>query len=325
MIPYNYRQLMKAGRFNDPVGMKIWLRHWPDVKAKVMASLRETVPIDVSPIAHILSGTKLPTVNLFPPWKHFYFELKSPYDPELRAVYEKAGGTLPERRTPDGVCVHVQTHEDLRVLAMKSGQKLPENMGSGWVYGVFGISYPQKGLAFVSHMSAFFIRTDGSLVMHPKSTKDRPRYILAIGLPEGLINKPGLLNQQQLRQGGQMDANVDCSSTIRFVSFMQARNIKAKRKHYPEYKARKKQRHKVYKYYELTVVKPAINEVNQPHGEGVKGKALHSVRGHIRHYSEEHPMFGTPGLSGAFFIAQHIRGDIKHGEVKKTYATKGRQ
>lgn len=44
---------------------------------------------------------------------------------------------------------------------------------------------------------------------------------------------------------------------------------------------------------------------------------LHVVRGHIRKYSPEKPMFGK--LTGQFWIPNHVRGDASDGVIEKDY------
>jgi hypothetical protein len=58
----------------------------------------------------------------------------------------------------------------------------------------------------------------------------------------------------------------------------------------------------------------------QATGMGVKGKALHLVRGHFAEYSEDAPRFGRAkdGV-GRFWIPAHARGSLDHGAVIKDY------
>jgi hypothetical protein len=48
-------------------------------------------------------------------------------------------------------------------------------------------------------------------------------------------------------------------------------------------------------------------------------RALHIVRGHFTHYTEERPLFGRPGLHGDFWMPQHVRGTAERGAVVKDY------
>ncbi|MHC4389142.1 MAG: hypothetical protein ACYSX1_11100 [Planctomycetota bacterium] len=303
MIPYGYRRLRSKG-LDDAVGVTIWGRRWPELKEMTLSRLKVAVAVDVGPIGHILFGPKAPTINLFPPWRTFYFE----WHRDSMHV-----GLLVDSR-------RLKTDEAKEVLRALKHHKTDagNSLDGGWAYDVGSIMYgdTKRGPA-LSHIGEFYVRHDGGLVM-------------ANGQMIGKIAEAPGLSERLRNQHVNPEYSLGCSCNYqgkiirRFISFMQCRNIKAKRKHYPDFKPRKKQRHKVYKYYELTVVKPSIVEINQPHGEGVKGKALHSVRGHTMHFAKEKPMFGNPRLYGTFFVPQHVRGDIKHGKVEKSYATKGR-
>jgi hypothetical protein len=297
---------MKAGTFDEGFGRTLWGPAWPTLNRKVMELLSRAVPVDVWPIAHILTTNKIqPRHNLFPPWRTFYFELSFPENAELRKEATEQGIAPPRsvnKRFPDGVLVHVTEKKD-----------------EGWVYEFTSINYVEYSA--IQHVASFFVEHDGTIRCN--SNND---FLIMMGIPprqKEMLYSLGFTEEQSKKH---LEANVraDLGAVVRFVSFMQARNIKARRKHFPDYQPRKRQHHKIYKYYELTVVKPSITEISQEHGSGIKGKALHSVRGHIRHVTPEKPLFGISGLYGDFFIAQHVRGDIKHGKVEKTYAAHSR-
>lgn len=46
---------------------------------------------------------------------------------------------------------------------------------------------------------------------------------------------------------------------------------------------------------------------------------LHHVRGHIRHVSEDKPLFGRKGNHGTFWISEHWRGDEDNGRIVQEY------
>jgi hypothetical protein len=43
------------------------------------------------------------------------------------------------------------------------------------------------------------------------------------------------------------------------------------------------------------------------------------VRGHIRHVSEDKPLFGRNGNHGTFWISEHWRGDEDNGRIVQEY------
>lgn len=49
-------------------------------------------------------------------------------------------------------------------------------------------------------------------------------------------------------------------------------------------------------------------------------RALHMVRGHFSHYTEDRPLFGRSGMHGDFWMPQHVRGSADQGAVVKDYA-----
>jgi len=74
------------------------------------------------------------------------------------------------------------------------------------------------------------------------------------------------------------------------------------------------------KYYTLTIDKTAVKHKvvgSVSWGQADNGKALHSVRGCVKHYTEEHKLFGR--IAGDIFVPAHVRGDRKNGEIIKDY------
>jgi hypothetical protein len=65
-----------------------------------------------------------------------------------------------------------------------------------------------------------------------------------------------------------------------------------------------------------------LHEEGQVEHAGV-ARALHIARGHFRHYTEEHPMFGK--YAGTFYIPLHTRGTRQAGVVSKDYAVQPRR
>jgi hypothetical protein len=70
----------------------------------------------------------------------------------------------------------------------------------------------------------------------------------------------------------------------------------------------------------LQVVKPGATTSGQPRTATQAEIAEHICRGHIKHFTEEKPMFGNPKITGAFWIEAHMRGSRRHGVVAKDYA-----
>lgn len=73
------------------------------------------------------------------------------------------------------------------------------------------------------------------------------------------------------------------------------------------------------KFYTLDIspMKEVLRSEGRSETEGI-GRALHICRGHFAHYSEEKPLFGR--LAGTFWIPDHVRGKLEHGQVVKNYA-----
>jgi hypothetical protein len=73
------------------------------------------------------------------------------------------------------------------------------------------------------------------------------------------------------------------------------------------------------KYYTLGITTSMKRYESIPTGkEG--NTPLHLCRGHLKHYTEEKPLFGK--YSGTFFIPAHVRGNKKNGVVIKNYKLK---
>ena len=321
MIPYGYRRISQTG-LDSIIGATIWQEMWPDMRHISLERLSNAVAVDVSPITYILLGSKKETKNLFPPWEVFYFEIAEQGGNTGYIFSEETGQMKEAKATARGFLVRsrkITEKEDSDLITQVNllnigieGRELID----GWAYDVGSICYWRNHPAALTHVWETYVTSNGTLATDKK------------GFSFGTFEQaPGL--KERMKKAGKYNeynflamCNYEAKIVMRFVSFMQARNIKARPKHFPDYKPRKHQHHKVYKYYELVVVKPSINEISKPHGEGIKGKALHSVRGHIAHYTPENPLFGIASLYGDFFIHQHIRGNIQHGKIEKTYAVK---
>jgi len=302
MIPYIYKKILRDG-FKEEVGRRIWGTHWEQVRDSTMKALRDTIVVDVDPIRNIIHQVKGPSVDVLPPWMNFYFE--TTYN-KVRTVGGEDPVLLKKVKEEIKDCVYCT------LVQVEKIDKAPKSdLSHIWSYTITGITYNHHRQLYLSHKVVFCADAKGQVVTHPNNNNC---YLLALVCPplfEGY--KKEII----------IDAEADVNAVNNFVRFMQCRNIKAKLTHYPDYKPRKRNRHKVYKYYELVVVKPTVQNISEPHGEGVKGKALHSVRGHISHYLPERPLFGVSGLYGDFFIPQHARGDVKYGKISKTYKAQG--
>jgi hypothetical protein len=77
------------------------------------------------------------------------------------------------------------------------------------------------------------------------------------------------------------------------------------------------------RYHTINIepMKKVLRTEGQVEVNGLK-KALHIVRGHFTHYSEERPLFGRPGLHGTFWVPSHARGSLDQGVVISDYNVK---
>ena len=310
MGPKYYRQIMKQGFHEE--GRNDWRDRWDSVRSTAIQFIRESIVVDVDPIQELLVRlSPLCTNRLFPPWNRFYFECDN--------MLTEAGTRQPlilcvaYNRIPAGVHLKVE-HEYGLCHSSDWFVTVSDILIPGWGFPGFSLRYD----------STFFVRANGDLVIHKDAPTTNPSPVVITRIGDGF--KEYL--EDTSNDLTELKWNSSIHRTLRicfnFISFMQCRNIKARKKHYHDFKPRKRQKHKVYKYYELVVTKPSIQAMSQEHGEGVKGKALHSVRGNVAHYAEDKPLFGRSGLHGDFFRPQHVRGNLEYGKIVKTYGANTR-
>lgn len=84
-------------------------------------------------------------------------------------------------------------------------------------------------------------------------------------------------------------------------------------------KRREKGRPELIEYRRLTVNIPKYEKDSDSDPTGIK-KKFHLCRGHVRHYSSEHPLFGR--FSGPVWIKDHCRGSLEKGIIDKDYDVK---
>lgn len=108
------------------------------------------------------------------------------------------------------------------------------------------------------------------------------------------------------------------------LSWLNAKNIKLQANDFnPKYQkhARKHLGINNIKYYTLNVVKPGKQYESSSSGDEHQGiMPLHLCRGHLKHFTEEKPLFGK--YPGTFFIPAHVRGHKENGTIKKNYKLK---
>lgn len=299
MIPYGYRMLKRNG-FDDRYGHGMWLDKWQETKHNFLKYFNIAVAVDISPIYHIIDSAKLKISNIFPPWNSFWIE-----------ILHKTSNT--------GILVISRVIKEGFDFGNISDYANEDSFIGGWQFTTMGITFNKRKSPFITDIFEFYVSKEGRLLAENNSVLGKG--IQAYGLYKSMLKEKDY-TPKELEDSHLSWCNKRVNIITNFISFMQCRNIKAKPTHYPDYKPRKHRRHKIYKYYELVVVKPTIQNINEPHGEGVKGKALHTVRGHISHYTVDKPLFGINGLCGDFYVPQHARGKIKYGKVEKTYKTR---
>jgi hypothetical protein len=316
-----YRNACRYG-FNDKTGRFLFGDDWPRKKQLTIETIHQAIAVDASPINHILKSNTIATERLFPPWNTFCFIVKEdardgPWD---NVIDEE----LRSQKTVDTLILVQNLLKDkaepwTRESATSRGPT--DNFSGLGCVSIGGLHKKQPTIEFATFIP---LNADGT-----RPTTNNPNEVYVSWTPQDFdIARLSKLQRQgfpldALIKETQADAFTIGGVVINFINFMQCRNIKAKKMFFPDYKPRKKQRHKVYRYHELIVTKPTIQAVSQEHGEGVKGKALHLVRGHVARYTEAKPLFGISGLYGDFFIPQHTRGDLKYGKVDKSYKAKG--
>ena len=73
----------------------------------------------------------------------------------------------------------------------------------------------------------------------------------------------------------------------------------------------------VYKTLEIQPLKEKISIRRKPAIESENGQRLHTVRGHFKTYTEEHPLFGKH--TGTYWWGDCIKGSMDIGIVEKDY------
>ena len=106
------------------------------------------------------------------------------------------------------------------------------------------------------------------------------------------------------------------------MTFAHCKNVKIQEHHTPpKVAAKRKKAGKPpgisYKTLLIDPMKEVLRTEGNIERNGLK-KALHNVRGHFATYTEDKPLFGK--VTGTFWKPMHVRGNKKHGEVKKDYA-----
>jgi hypothetical protein len=106
--------------------------------------------------------------------------------------------------------------------------------------------------------------------------------------------------------------------TLNFLNFRNVSRVDATETEGPSAKWIRRQKQPTLRYHVLQInpLKEIIRKEGNVEGDGL-GKALHKVRGHMVHYSEEKPLFGK--YAGTFWVPPHDRGNPKFGTVKKDY------
>lgn len=124
-----------------------------------------------------------------------------------------------------------------------------------------------------------------------------------------------------------MDMSEDFVNILTFIvilGWLNAKNIKLQANDFnPKYQkhARKHLGINDIKYYTLNVTKPGKQYESTSVNEESQGvMPLHLCRGHLKHYTEEKPLFGK--YAGTFFIPAHVRGHKENGTIKKNYKLK---
>lgn len=107
-------------------------------------------------------------------------------------------------------------------------------------------------------------------------------------------------------------------SLIKFLDILSCKNVKTEEEKPPE-KLQKKRSKKgklpLVSYHTLKL--GPVGASSGSEGGGGWSTRIHFVRGHMREYTKEKPLFGR--IVGRFWIAPHARGDKKQGMVVKDY------
>ena len=103
----------------------------------------------------------------------------------------------------------------------------------------------------------------------------------------------------------------------RFLTILSCKNIKTEKEYPPEKlqkKRAKKKRPPLLSFYTLRL---GPTSAGGGSGHGGWTNRIHFVRGHMREYTDDRPLFGK--ISGKFWIAPHARGNKKLGIIYKDY------
>lgn len=104
------------------------------------------------------------------------------------------------------------------------------------------------------------------------------------------------------------------------LSWLAAKNIELQEHIWPEKQQRQMGKvcgKRAYKHYTLTVKLPGkkTGGDSSPEYKGVM--PLHLVRGHLKRYTAEKPLFGK--YIGTFYVPAHTRGETENGVIDKDY------
>lgn len=107
-----------------------------------------------------------------------------------------------------------------------------------------------------------------------------------------------------------------------FLRILSCKNIRKKKISPPEKlqkKRRKNGKKLLLSYYTLQLSGFSGHSESKPH-QNLWSNRIHLVRGHMREYSKDKPLFGK--YHGRYWIAPHARGDKKQGIIIKDYEIK---
>lgn len=131
------------------------------------------------------------------------------------------------------------------------------------------------------------------------------------------------LDYKELMQGDTIVLNSIAHDVSHMLQILHSRNvglIEVVPSEAVNKKRLSKKKPPLVKYYTLTIDKTAVKHKvvgSIPWSQADSGKVLHSVRGCVKHYTEEHKLFGR--IVGDIFVPAHVRGDRKNGEIIKDY------
>lgn len=118
------------------------------------------------------------------------------------------------------------------------------------------------------------------------------------------------------RQFAEMAARI----TVVALQFLNCVNVPLETVDPPPPKVRRKRARRGLPHY-LAYQRLIIPGISRPQGAGSSEHnpppALHVVRGHFKHYTDENPLFGK--LTGTYWWHPHARGSESAGIVRKTY------